>query len=282
MQQESKTISPLIFPKTSCVLSDKDIVEELNDTVIIEPFIRSQVGPNSYDTRLGEYYYERDDNNIPSFFNPFSGEHISRFWGVTPDITTNYGAKKALTVTTTKEADKYDLKIGDKYILIKSGHIILAHTEEFVGSRGNVTTIMKSRSSIGRAGLTICSCAGSGDVGFFNRYTYEIHNRNPIPVILKVGDRIGQIIFMRTGEVLVSYEKSGQYQSSNNITELVNTWSPLSMIPKLGVEYIRSTKYVKPNKSKDCGKIILQKIDNISYHTFIMILLLFLIAMFLA
>jgi dCTP deaminase len=232
-----------------CVLSDKDIIDELNKSVIIEPFNRDQVGPNSYDTTLGEFYYERNtsEDDMPAFYNPLNGKHVAKFWNVNLNASMNYGAKKAKTITTQDEEDLYDLKIGDKFIVIKSGHMILAHTNEFIGSRDNVTTMMKSRSTIGRGGLTICSCAGSGDVGFFNRYTYEIHNRNPIPVVLRVGDRIGQILFMRTGEVLTSYEKRGQYQNTSDITELINNWTPLGMIPKCGVDYAKTIPFRKRN-----------------------------------
>lgn len=222
------------------VLSDKDIINELNDNVVIIPFNREQLGSNSYDTTLGEYYYERDDSNIPEFFNPLYGKHIAQFWGVKADPNEHYGAKKASTVTTKNEAEKYGLKMGDQYILIKRGHIILAHTGEFLGGRVNVTTMMKARSTIGRGGLTIACCAGAGDTGYFNRYTYEIHNRNPMTVVLKVGERIGQIWFMRTGEVMVSYEKRGQYQQTTSITQLITQWDPSDMLPKSAIEYMRT------------------------------------------
>lgn len=234
-----------------CVLSDKDIITELDKTVIIKPFNESQIGPNSYDTTLGHFYYERNEGNLPGFYNPLNGKHVAEFWGVTSCAKANYGAKKASVVRHEYEAQIYGLNVGDEFILIPSGHMILAHTNEFIGSRINVTTMMKSRSTIGRGGLTICSCAGSGDVGFFNRYTYEIHNRNPVTVVLKVGDRIGQILFMRTGEVSTSYEKRGQYQTTDNIEELMANWKPLCMIPKCGVDYASTYKVKDISAVKD-------------------------------
>lgn len=236
---ESKDDLHKELSSTGCVLSDKDIINELNDNVVIIPFNRDQLNANSYDTTLGEYYYQRNEANIPEFFNPFSGKHVSRYWGVNADPKDHYGAKKARVINTEKEAKRYDLQIGDKYIIIKAGHIILGHTEQFIGGRENVTTMMKARSSMGRTGLTVCSCAGLGDVGYFNRYTYEIHNRNPTPVVLKVGERIGQILFMRTGEVLVSYEKRGQYQAHSGITQLITQWDPLDLIPRCAIDYLR-------------------------------------------
>lgn len=209
------------------VLSDNDIVHELGKDVVIEPFFRDQVGPNSYDTTLGAFYWTRQENAFSDSapFNPLNAEHVKRFWGV------EAGPRRAETVSLEHDAKRFGVMVGDEVIVIPANQLILAHTSEFIGGRGRVTTMMKARSTIGRGGLTICSCAGLGDVGFFNRYVYEIHNRNPVPVVLKVGSRIGQIMFMRTGQVLVPYEKRGQYQHTANITELIETWTPFDMIP---------------------------------------------------
>ena len=44
------------------------------------------------------------------------------------------------------------------------GETILAHTQEFIGGRECVTTMMKARSSLGRVFVAVCKCAGWGDV----------------------------------------------------------------------------------------------------------------------
>jgi hypothetical protein len=41
------------------------------------------------------------------------------------------------------------------------GKTILGHTNEFLGGRGSVTTMMKARSSMGRNFIEVCKCAGS-------------------------------------------------------------------------------------------------------------------------
>lgn len=244
MTETKDKSSPNSF--SGCVLSDKDILRELDSTVIIKPFNRHQLQPNSYDTVLGEFYYERDGANLPAYFNPLNGKHVCQFWGVKPTPDSDYGAKRAKIVLSSEEAELYGLEIGDKHIIIPAGHMILAHTNEFIGGKINVTTKMSARSTIGRGGLTVCACAGSGDVSYFNRYTYEIHNRNPVPVVLKVGARIAQITFMRTGEVETSYEKRGQYQQSSNLDDLIQTWTPLAMIPKFAIEYLKTLRTYRP------------------------------------
>ena len=56
---------------------------------------------------------------------------------------------------------------------------------------------MKARNSIGRSLLNVCSCAGQGDVGYYNRWTMELYNQdNKVrSIVLVVGRRIAQIVF---------------------------------------------------------------------------------------
>ena len=44
----------------------------------------------------------------------------------------------------------------EKIIWIQPGETILAHTQEFIGGRGSVTTMMKARSSLGRNFIEVC------------------------------------------------------------------------------------------------------------------------------
>ena len=45
------------------LLSDKRIVEEMeHGNIVIEPFDPRHLGTNSYDCRLGEYYFQGDAN----------------------------------------------------------------------------------------------------------------------------------------------------------------------------------------------------------------------------
>ncbi|TMF45256.1 MAG: hypothetical protein E6I32_13640 [Chloroflexi bacterium] len=62
------------------LLSDKRIVEELhNGNIIIEPFDERQLGTNSYDCRLGKWYFQGDMNvDTIHLDNPHD---IRRYWG---------------------------------------------------------------------------------------------------------------------------------------------------------------------------------------------------------
>ena len=136
-------------------------------TVVIEPFNHKNLATSSYDVTLGEWYFrEQPSKYNHSLFNIWSQSHIEHVWG----------AKNPERAVLAREAfKKYNFKWegiapDDKVILLKPGETILAHTNEFIGGRETVTTMMKARSSLGRTFIEVCKCAGWGDVGYVNRW----------------------------------------------------------------------------------------------------------------
>jgi dCTP deaminase len=242
----SKDMSTAI---TGSVLSDADILAELDKSVIIHPFNKNQLAPCSYDVTLGHYYWVPNVNGLPRYLNPNNGQHIFQYWGLDSKCQTlddnghrMYGAGKADIVTDPDQASEYGVNIGDEVIVIPPGHVILAHTQEFIGGRHNITTMLKAKSTMGRSCISICKCAGMGDPGYFNRWTLEIENHSLVPIVLRVGQRVAQVVFFRTGAVSVPYSSKGQYQKTDVLEELIKDWSPLSMIPSKGVEVLKSTQ----------------------------------------
>jgi dCTP deaminase len=214
-------------------LSDKKILEHMKaGTVVIEPFERKNLSTSSYDVTLGEWYYrEQPTKYNHSLYNIWSRSHTEHVWG----------AKEPQRAIRAKEAfKKYNFKWegirpDDKVILLRPGETILAHTQEFIGGRNSVTTMMKARSSLGRNFIEVCKCAGWGDVGYVNRWAMEITNNSRNYIIpLVVGRRIAQIVFFETGPILSSdYTKGGKYQSTSDVKKLKKTWKPEMMLPKL-------------------------------------------------
>ena len=102
---------------------------------------------------------------------------------------------------------------------------------------------MFARSSYGRSCITVCKCAGWGDVGYYNRWTMEITNLSKINAVpLIVGEPIAQIVFIRLNkEQTFSYGTKGNYQSKDyrnsdgtiNLDQLKSDWKPENMLPKL-------------------------------------------------
>lgn len=219
--------------KNTMALSDKRILEEKKKgDIVIEPFKRENLATSSYDVTLGEWFF-REQPTIynHSLYNIWSQSHMEHVWG----------AKNVQRAIPAKEAfKKYNFRWegispNDKVIILRPGETILAHTQEFIGGKDHITTMMKARSSMGRNFIEVCKCAGWGDVGYINRWTMEVTNNSKNYIIpLVVGRRIAQIIFFETGPILeASYAKSGKYQSGDSLAKLKKEWKPEMMLPKL-------------------------------------------------
>lgn len=214
-------------------LSDRKILEHLKaGTVVIEPFVRENLATSSYDVTLGEWFFrEQPAEYNHSVYNIWSKEHMEHVWG----------ARKVERAIAAHEAFKkfkfeWDgISPNDKVIMLRPGETILGHTNEFIGGRDSVTTMMKARSSMGRNFIEVCKCAGWGDVGYVNRWTMEITNNSKNYIIpLVIGRRIAQIVFFETGPIMEQdYATTGKYQSSKDLAEIKKAWKPESMLPKL-------------------------------------------------
>lgn len=216
----------------SCILSDIAIQEAMSSgDLVIEPFDEINLGSDTYDVRLGEWFYRESPSPHciagSPMFNPFSKGSVRNVWGE-PLLAERVGDRC--------NDDRWSgWKEDDRFILLHPGETILGHTVEFIGGVRSYTTKMFSRSTVGRCMLGVCKCAGRGDVGYFNRWTMEItsfSSHNCIP--LKVGMRIAQIEFLPVGSVSKVYGRDkGKYQSGTDLASLVANWKPELMLPRL-------------------------------------------------
>ncbi len=210
--------------------SDKRILEALKaGDIVIHPFRRRNLGTASYDVTLGEWYYRESRTTLP-IYNIYNRKHVDRVWGPKP-----HRAQRASEALKGYDLRELGIRPSDRVILLEPGETILAHTEEFIGGRGHITTMMKARSSYGRSFIEVCKCAGWGDVGYINRWTMEITNNSrhyAIPLI--VGRRIAQIVFFETGPILAAdYTKEGKYAATADLARLKRDWTPEQMLPRL-------------------------------------------------
>lgn len=200
-------------------LSNTEILEELTlGNIIIDPLDESNIQTNSVDVRLGPYFYRE---RVPVFpiYNIWDKESTNNVWEL----------QTAVKFVGKNMSGIFE---GDEVIYLAPGERILGHTLEFIGGRKNLVTMLKTRSSMNRASISICLCAGWGDSEFFNRWTLEITNHSRFYTIpLVVGRRVGQIVFFRSGEVNGGY--NGKYQESHDIEHLKKNWTPAQMLPKL-------------------------------------------------
>lgn len=217
--------------------------------LLIEPFNPKHVKNASVDVTLGPWYWLETNPMeveltgtpivIPSesgsivadlahVLNPFDERSVRRMWG-----------EKHLMAQPMPQ-DLPGIPKGTLVIPVHPGQNILAGTEQFIGSSDSrIDTQMQARSSVGRNQVTVCRCAGKGDIGFANRWTMEISNNGNRTVLLVVGRRIAQIVFkLSTGcDSDDVYFRSGKYQSRSliglSLEELEAQWTPEDMLPKM-------------------------------------------------
>ena len=216
------------------LLSKEIILEHLKEgNIFIHPFNSKDVRTTSYDVRLGENYFQEQSFRAlhRRVFNPFDQDDIIKYWGE---------PQKAIAAANwiAENGPLKNVKQEDKVIVIGPGECILAHTQEFIGGRNCVTTEMRARSSMGRIGITVCKCAGWGDLGFCNRWTMEVSNHlKDTSISLVVGMRVAQIAFYQVDPLSESYSQTGgQYQTTDDTEKMIESWSPYLMLPKFNRE----------------------------------------------
>jgi deoxycytidine triphosphate deaminase len=217
------------------VYSNTEIKTAIAEGIIVaQPYNEAYVSEASLDFTLGYYYYKQEYQKDASVYNPFDRSDVDRYF------------KGPLEAIAHKDwCDTHGLKLFENIpkdhpiIVLQPGERILAHTHEFVGIRASGGAAeVRSRSSWGRNGVAICFDAGWIDPGYINRITLEIYNLNMHEsVVLPVGERVGQLIFHKTGPVEGGYASgrqglSGKYQHTDDLELLISSWSPAQLLPR--------------------------------------------------
>lgn len=229
MDQITEMISLFDIPFTG-MLGNAEIVAAINSgQVVCDPFDVDLLKSNSYDLRLGGWFYLAERMGHRVDFSPYDEEEVLNYF---------QGPYKAVTHAEWCEKHQRQPFKGideDEYIIVLApGECILAHTVEYIGARYGATTMMKARSSIGRINISACDDAGSGDVGYFKRWTMEVRNKNKhVWVPLICGMPIAQMLFFWVAGATVDYGLTGHYQLSNELEVIKADWRPDSMLPRL-------------------------------------------------
>jgi len=140
---------------SNCVLSDIDIFDQMRQgNIVISPFDEDSLSNCSYDVKLGNFFF-RNETTL-NYFNPWSKRDVDFYWG-----SAIYAEECPLNEEYLRSIPAGErMNVSKKNIVLDPGETVLAHTEEFIGGRKNITTMMKARSSLGRCGIAICKCAG--------------------------------------------------------------------------------------------------------------------------
>lgn len=217
------------------VYSNIQIKQAIKDGhIVCVPYNPHHVSHASLDVTLGFYYYRTGQAKRGFLYNPFDERDVRRYFGE---------VQQAINHQDWCDANGVKLLAGippeHPVIPLKPGERVLAHTHEFFGIKPPGAYEVKSRSSWGRNGIAVCFDAGWVDPGYINRLTLEIYNLNEHEtVLLPVGERIAQAVFLVTGEVEGNYGEgrddgmSGKYQSGTNLPEIIANWTPEQMLPQ--------------------------------------------------
>ena len=166
------------------ILSDKTLREWISSgKLVIDPLDEIQIQPASIDLRLGTHYLK-------------VAEHRS----ATLDLVNK---------------PEYEEIIADE-VVIPPHAFLLATTREYVRLPDDLTAFVEGRSSIGRLGLFIQN-AGWVDPGFEGEITIELYNANSLPIKLKSGVRICQLVFAKLDQKAQNPYR-GKYQGQRKAT----------------------------------------------------------------
>lgn len=161
------------------ILSGKEIERHMGNEIIIKPFNKSQLNPNSYNLRLADELMIYDLHEL--------------------DMK--------------KKHSGHLIKIPEEGYLLEPNKLYLARTMEYTKTECFVP-MLEGRSSVGRLGLFIHVTAGFGDVGFSGYWTLEMFCVQPIRIYS--GVEICQIYFHTVLGTADKYD-SGKYQNNKGI-----------------------------------------------------------------
>ena len=160
------------------IISGKEIVRRLGNDIVIEPFDRAQLNPNSYNLLLHN--------------------ELMVYEEVVLDMAKANRVRR--------------IAIPDDGLVLSPNQLYLGRTVERTTTH-NLVPQVEGRSSVGRLGLFVHVTAGFGDTGFSGYWTLEIYAVQPVKIY--AGVPICQIIYHElTGDVVEYDEK---YQHNRDI-----------------------------------------------------------------
>ena len=179
-------IAGLPLSSATVIVSRETLLELIAaGEVVVEPLDPDHMQPASIDLTLGSHFLKVDENAIDR---------------ITLDSELRY-----LDLHADRETEE---------IVIPPLSFLLAVTRERIRLPADMTAFVEGRSSIGRIGLFIQN-AGWVDPGFDGTITLELFNANRLPIRLRAGRRICQIVFAQLDRKTTRpYQGKYQHQSA--------------------------------------------------------------------
>jgi dCTP deaminase len=171
-------------------LSDVDIKKGVESgAIIIEPFDDKKLQLASYDVTLGNEF-----------------EIVDRHQLVASDPANKIYPKTR----------KIFIEDGEEFVL-HPGENVLGKQKEFIGVDLEHLILLSGKSSLARIGLVVHNTAMLFNPGHQFYPTFELVNSSNIPIILRPGMEIAQLIFGRlSSPASKSYQDIGRFDADNS------------------------------------------------------------------
>ncbi len=171
-------------------LSDTDIKKALESgAVIIKPFNEKQLQVASYDVTLGNEFEIVDRHKLEA----------------------SDPSKKIFPQTR-----KIIIPDGERFVL-HPGENVLGKQKEFIGVDLEHLILLSGKSSLARIGLVVHNTAMLFNPGHKFYPTFELVNSSNVPIILRPGMEIAQLIFGKlTSRAGKDYTDVGRFDSDNS------------------------------------------------------------------
>lgn len=171
-------------------LSDRDILQGLKKKAItIRPFDKKRLQPASYDVTLGNEFQVTDRHNTASI------DPHNKIYPKTRTIK---------------------IKDGEAFLL-HPGESVLGKQKEYIGVDNEHLILLSGKSSLARAGLVVHNTAMLFNPGHHFYPTFELVNTNNVPIILRPGMEIAQLLFAKlSSQTSQGYEQTGRYDKKNS------------------------------------------------------------------
>lgn len=169
-------------------LSDKDIKSELEkENIAISDFDEKRLQSVSYDILLGNKF----------------------------EVVKSY-ATAAVDPSKNIFPETHTIEIADdEPFVLHPGKTILGTSKDYFGS-DHYLIQLSGKSSLARIGLVVHNTAGIVNPGHFLNITFELYNAGKIPIILRPGMEIAQILFSEiSSPIEKNYKEIGSFNGDN-------------------------------------------------------------------
>ena len=169
-------------------LSDRNIKSEIEaNRITISDFDQERLQQVSYDILLGNKFQTMKSYKLAA---------VDPSKGILP------------------ETHEIEVPDGEAFVL-HPGKTVLGTSKDYFGS-DHYLIQLSGKSSLARIGLVVHNTAGIVNPGHFLNITFELYNAGKIPIILRPGMQIAQILFAQISSDLESnYKDTGRFNGDN-------------------------------------------------------------------